>query len=453
MTETNIVNSYSKKESFLIKGYMLLAFVIELLLIALFLSGTAFFYGKSTSVFTSVEMIFGIFNMGRYFYRGIFGAIIGIIYVIVLIISTRKIIASVRIFKLVFFKNLTVHLGSGKDSDIIKQKVMIIDENTGVIFIGILFHKIVCDWVNKPQFSLNFVFAIAITVISVISFRMLYLYLKDYTYVSIAVGGAYIAAFCAAVILCINNLKSNYIYSVVAKFDIISKLYEGSGEILPILFDIAADVTAAITVILIIVVMFMANGCILYQTPDSARKSRAAFIAFIITVIFKLSYSLALGHSFDMDYLVEIVSKNIPMIFATIALMVATRLPLVFDRTNVKKLPADSYAVLESGGVLRILDGVTEIPNGAFQDRRDITSVYIHAGVNKMGKDVFYGCGALLSINCEAKGCPEGWSGDWHAGCYATVNWGVTSTSKFDVSEKNDTDSTDNTVIASVLGD
>ena len=438
MAETNIVNSYSKKESLLIKLYLLIALVVECVLLVLFLSGTATFCGKSTSVFNSVDMLLGIFNMGRYFYRGIFGTVIGIIYIFVLIVSVRKLIMSAGIFRSVFFRDLTTHLGSGKDNDIVKHKVILIDENIGVSFIGILFHKIACDWVWKPETSPKLVFAVAITVISVLAIRMLYMHLNSYKHVSIAIGCAYVAVFCAALILCVNNLKGAYVYDVITKFDIIGDLYEGSGAVIPILFDIAADVTAVITVILLTVVMFLSNGCFLYQTPDSALKSKSVLIAFAITVIFRVSYSLALGRSFDMDYLTEIISQNLPTIFAAVALMLATRLPLVFERANVKKLVADSYAVLESGGVLRILDEVTEIPSGAFQDRRDITSVYIHAGVTKVGKDIFYGCGALSAINCEAKGCPEGWSGDWHAGCYATVNWGVSCGSVSDSEKKAD---------------
>ena len=98
---------------------------------------------------------------------------------------------------------------------------------------------------------------------------------------------------------------------------------------------------------------------------------------------------------------------------------------------SVTKIGA--WAFFDCKGLRRVVigNGVKEICEQAFADCTNLKSVIIPKSVEKMGDKVFYD-DSKLTIYCEAKQRPSGWSKEWNSQKYPVV-WGYEGDSDVEI--------------------
>ncbi len=162
----NTTNIKSDSQKTMLKTYYYLLCIINVLIGLIYCIGIADFFGKKVSMFYSISLLVSLFNIGKAFYRGFFGTVLGALYIVFLVIIIKNIVKSFIALKT-----------DAKEEKKLKDISAAVLDN----IVRIVIYMTACGFVK--EYSLDFYgwVAIIIGVIVFISSRLIAYSLKGYT--------------------------------------------------------------------------------------------------------------------------------------------------------------------------------------------------------------------------------------------------------------------------------
>ena len=412
------------REALVSRLYSVFALLMSVIATVLYLSGVVVYYGKAIGVVSSVEFILAIFNMENSFYRILCGAGVSVLYIIFGVAVIKNLIHSI----VLFFKNVcskkrahedvirdTFQIGQDAISSFFKAAVMIF----------------VCGWVNTFHLSEGAKYVFILGILTLVVNHLVYYFIQGQTIPSTLMHtGFFVVSIVCAITLALG-MRGSYISDAISSLVIFFSGIESVAveNIISINTNIAASVIMIIIACKALGIFSLANEYNSMMTREIRGKSRGLLITIGVLITIDFTAFVIGGADIDVDSIITFLDPYIPMILASVALLVSVYVDpdvkkrerkVVSDDENV-----DNGSYLTKKGVLRIKAGTTEIEKKQFADRREITAVVIPSTVTSVGKQAFFGCGGITAIYCEASGRPDAWDPEWNEGCYATVHWGA----------------------------
>ncbi len=422
---SNLKAYLGAREAVVSKVFALFALIMSAVATFMYLGGTVLYYGRAVDAISAINLFLGILKLGDgAFYRIGFGVLFAVLYVIFGVFVIKNFIHSIVIFSKVMFgreqklddtlRN-TFYVGQDACSNFIITTIM--------IFIG--------GWINMFQLSANAKYIFVLGIVTLILNHVIYYILQGQTFPSFLMHtGFYVVSIICAVTL-LANMRGGYISDVIASVSIFFSGIEYMDDVESFIL-LTANIGKYIILIIIgskaLGIFSAANEYNSMRTREIRAKSRGLLITVGVLLTFEIVVFVITGADVDVESIRLVFDPYMPLLFSSVALLLSSCIDAEFKKSEriLKLVPnAQNLSYLTKKGVLRIKSGATVIDKKEFAERRDITAVVIPATVSKVGKQAFYGCGAITAIYCEAQSCPDGWDCDWNDGCFATVHWGA----------------------------
>lgn len=380
----------------------------------LFVDGVAMYYGKTMDFGYSIEIIFDVMDMKDFVYRGVGGAGLGILYLIIFCILIKNIMLAFKCCKDIFLKRHA----SLEDLEILSFRI---GERlvSGCVCIGIF--VLICHWLKAGMLPMNAKLVIAIGIVGFVLLRVFDSIISGFTPISIAIQAAYSVIFVAIVALLIFYSKGSVVSETIDGFKMVSTHVEDKKIINDVLSLVKPIFYGIITVkTLILIDRATSDETIQNEYTRESAKGIVRTVAIFLIFVFVV-YMMNDG-KVEADKIYNLAKPYLSLILAALSLYF-----FAFSPSNISRMSSDSkksnFGKVDAEGVLRIKDGVSKIPAYAYCDRRDLVVVVIPKSVLHIGEGAFSGCGALEEIHCRVGGKPSGWDEDWDKGFYGTVHW------------------------------
>lgn len=413
-----------------IRIYGGVVFAIQVVMFLLYLSGgVAVFYGKPVTLSTSLQMLFSISNIGTAYYRAWFGFILGGVYLCILIIVIKNLIASISSFKYLMFDKLKL-AGEAEGA------VLSLGIHTVNSFVRMLLVIFACGWVDRFVFLSNAKIIIFLGIFVFLATRAMSCVLNDYTPLSVGLYTGTWALFILAGMLLLVHTGMPVIQDLFRTFQVL--ISAGNSQVASNLFSLVGSLLYVVIGVCVLRLLSYANKTrTVFNNAGLRQKSKRLLTVSVMPVVAALVPFIIDGGNLGLGNIFSICKPYFSLLCAAVAVCVSTYLS--FDL--VKQPRQMENKVIEQpdeNGRLIIPAGTTEIETEAYKDRTDIQTMYIPESVTSIGKHMIYGCGAITGIYCAAPCKPEGWDDEWNAGCFATVHWGWSSPASGEVGSSDD---------------
>ncbi len=302
------------KYSLLFKIYFVLTLLAQIFLTLVFCSGQIRFYGKNTDLLTMINTVFGIFDMGKSYYKEIFGCGLAIMYLILLAIMVSDVLHSVYYMKKGFNKiSRTPEVHTEIDFWTyfwnMTQGVVLIIVKMLIFMVSVGFVK---------SYTLNFIAVIPILIGAVVflSARLIYYVANNYTVKSTLINLCYYAILMISVGLIIINAHECSVENIISTFQNLGSSNFSSRQIISLLLSIVND---GIKIGIVYCAIAVIDAAFAY-TPLSRgliqSRSRPIITSFSIIVIIEIAMYGLTGIPITYNSIWDIVYPYLPLMFA-----------------------------------------------------------------------------------------------------------------------------------------
>ena len=389
--------------------------VMHIVCFYLFIDGVAVFYGKTMDLGYSIEIIFDITRMSNFLYRGIFGAALGGLYVLLFCIILKNIILVSKCCKNVFFKNIknleTLETLSFKVGDRFMSSCLCMGT-----------FMLLCSWVNDYMLPKNAKIVILCAAVGFVLFRLFDGLISRYTPETLLIQLGYSILFIAIAGLLLIYSKGTAIAEAFDGIKMLTTLSDNK-KVFNLLLVAAKPIFFAIITISTLFLIGSATSYEAIQNSSAIATARKVLVTASAFAIFVVFVYMANDGEVELDKIYNLIKPYLSLLLIAISAYVFVKAPSNIVRSSSSHIRMASLGKVDSEGVLRIKDGVDKIPANVYNERRDITAVIIPKSVLCIEAGAFSGCGALEEIHCHVGGKPSGWSNEWDKGFYGTVYW------------------------------
>lgn len=409
----NIITRREKNSGLMALYYLFIGLILvaQAVCLLLFVVGLTPVFGTTVTIPSAVELIFGVLYMNGNWYRGLFGAFIGVMFFVFIGLMIKNLVTSFPLIKKMSNDSI---LSSPGAKNIVLTYGVKAGESCGyaVIF------AMMCASVDDIAFS-NSLYAIGIIwFASILITRIFYSMIERYTPVSIltkllydfiSIGSLLMLAFFAKYpavdrfIFSVKSITVNFGQSLV-------------GMIMPIIYFVIAA--------LALKAMFDATSSVHVQNYN-LRYFGKILVGFSIALgIGAIVLFIAGGYSSRLDFeaIVYMFKPYLAFILLSVSALISSYFPTEYNKYSLDEGNETKYEINEDG-VLCIYGHITEIQPYAFENRIDIKKIYIPQSVMVIGENAFAGCSHVSEIHCEHPAVPAYWSPLWKDGCSAPVFW------------------------------
>ncbi|MGM9643691.1 MAG: hypothetical protein ACI3X1_01250 [Eubacteriales bacterium] len=285
---------------------------IQVIIAVLYGCGVASFYGKQTDIMTMVNNAFGIFNMGRAYYRGIFGCALAVLYFVLWGLIVSDFINSIRVFKIIFSK-------SHSASETI-DRVTVIERYAILTFTRVLIFMVSVGFVKSYTINFNAKAVFVLGICMLLITRLKNLILKKYTLKSMLINAGQCCTAILCIILILANAQTSAVEQVINSFHF---LFHGGSFISFLLIA-----TSAVASLLIIIFALTAIIDVSSLMSIGYVDVKAMLFSTGVYLAVPLAHYVIGGNTITVSSLIDIISTYLPLALSVVALFLLTFSPI-----------------------------------------------------------------------------------------------------------------------------
>lgn len=422
MSISRTKRAVSFKNELVIKLCSFISLIAMAAMTLLFAKGFASFGGRVVNIRRAITLIFSIFKMGKAYYRTLSGLFIGLSFFIILVIMVLRFIDAYKFFAFLSFnkRDKSKIVTMGLDPIAAKEKYTFsLCALVGDNLVSVLKFQAICAIFGDDRLSREFLLIALIGVCAFVLTRSLYNVLKGCTAKTFGIGLIFNLVLLSSIAVMIIHARVPAVEGIRSYLILLPEFFNG---------DLGLDASLSfVALILQTLILFTAinafrdaNSFASVFNSDTKSKAWRVLILAVILVLLPVVLLIVEGEELDIDVLSSLASPYLSLLVSSFALLFASMLDVPAEK---KKTARRQIGYVDARGALYISDLITRIYDDEYAERRDINVVYIPSSVKEIGRNAFYGCGAITAIYCDFPAKPEGWDRSWNNGCYATVYW------------------------------
>ncbi len=294
--------------------FSVLGFAIQIINTVLYACGVSSFYGRDTNIINMVNAALGVFNMGKAYYRGIFGCVIAILYFVLLILMLKNIIASIGLLKRQFKRSDDV------TGNHVKSMLTIMEDYVMSSFIKILIFMVCVGFIRPYTMTSNAKITIMLSILMFFVTRTAYCVFNRYTLKSTLINIAYLAIFIIPILVILICSQTNAVEEIINSFSYLISGGEFFSFILIIVNALAHMILALFTLGAVSAVCFLVP-INFSELRDNVKRVLYALGAHIIVLF--ANYAIN-GNVITLSSVTVIINNILPLIFAAVSLFLFT---------------------------------------------------------------------------------------------------------------------------------